>query len=107
MTTSTLLGASPEALVLQQSPIITFGYIVQVVFSLAIVLALIYFMVKFLLPRLRGPVKGGLIQIVDRVYLEPQVSSYILKVGRRSWLVVASSKNVEKIAELDAEISPT
>ncbi|HVN67704.1 MAG TPA: hypothetical protein VMT55_04960 [Candidatus Sulfotelmatobacter sp.] len=90
-------------MVLQQSPIVTFGYVVQVVFSLAIVLALIYFSAKLLLPRLRGPVKGSLIQIVDRVYLEPQVASYVLKVGRRSWLIVASSKNVEKIAELEAE----
>jgi hypothetical protein len=92
-----------EALVLQQSPIVTFGYVIQVVFSLALVLALIYFSAKMLLPRLRGPVKGGLVQVTDRVYLEPQVAAYVLKAGRRSWLIVTSSKNVEKIAELEAE----
>src|SRR3989344_1810911 len=33
---------TPEAIILQSSPVITIGYIMQVIFSLAIVVALIY-----------------------------------------------------------------
>ncbi len=53
MTASTLLSASPEALAFQRTPIITFGYVLQVFFSLLIVLAFIYFIAKYLLPRFK------------------------------------------------------
>lgn len=94
---------SPDPLALQPTPIITLGYVMQVVFSLAVVVAIIYVAAKYLLPRLKINAPGKLIQMVDRIYLEPQVSAYILKVGQKAWLVVASSKNVEKISEVDLE----
>lgn len=92
-----------ETLVLQSSPIITIGYLMQVIFSLAIVIAIIFAASKYLLPRLKINVPGKIIQVVDRIYLEPQVTAYILKVGKRAWLVIASSKQVEKISEIDQE----
>jgi flagellar biogenesis protein FliO len=92
-----------EPLVLQTSPIITTGYMMQVLFSLLIVIAIIYVMAKFLLPRLKIAAPGRLIQIVDRVFLEPGVTAYILKVGKKAWLVVASGKRAEKISEIEAE----
>jgi flagellar biogenesis protein FliO len=91
-----------EALVLQTSPIITTGYIMQVILSLAVVVAIIYVLAKYLLPRLKVTTPGRLIQVIDRIYLEPQVSAYVLKVGQKAWLIVASSKNVELISEVEA-----
>ena len=95
-----------EALALQASPIVTVGYLMQVIFSLAVVLALIFVIAKYLLPKLRVATIGRVIQVVDRVMLEPQVTAYILKVGKKSWLVVASNKAVESIAEVSGEILP-
>ena len=92
-----------EALALQSSPIITVSYVMQVLFSLAIVLAFIYVIAKFLLPRLKLTAPGRIIQVVDRLMLEPQVSAYILKVGKNAWLVVTSSKSVTRIDKIEEE----
>lgn len=94
---------TPEALVLQSSPIVTVGYVMQTIISLAIVIGLIYVIARFLLPKMRVSGAGRLVQVVDRVLIEPQVAAYIIKVGKRSWLVAASSKNVAKIADLGEE----
>ncbi|MFH1683248.1 MAG: flagellar biosynthetic protein FliO [Candidatus Margulisiibacteriota bacterium] len=106
MTTSTLLSASPEAITLQRTPIITFGYVIQVFFSLLIVLALIYLIAKYVLPRFKLSSTGKLIKVRDRVYLEPQVSAYLLQVGKNTWLVVASNKQVTRIDKIDEESLP-
>lgn len=90
-----------EALTLQHSPIITLGYVMQVLLSLGIVLSLIYVIAKFVLPRLKVSAPGRLIQVKDRVFLEPQISAYILKVGKSAWLVVAGNKQVTKIDKIE------
>ncbi len=95
---------SSEALVLQSSPIITVGYVMQVLISLLIVVAFIYVIAKYLLPRMRVTSPGNLIQVTDRVMLEPQVTAYVLKVRKSSWLVVTSSKSVTRIDRLEDEI---
>lgn len=94
---------TPEALVLQSSPVITVGYVMQVLISLAIVLAIIYVSARFLLPKLKVNSIGRFIQVADRITLEPQVSAYILKAGKKSWLIAVSNKNIEKIAEVELE----
>lgn len=76
----------------------------QVLISLSIVLAIIYVAAKFLLPRFKITAPGRLIQVLDRVFLEPQISAYVLKVGKKAWLVVTSSKQVEKIDEIGEEL---
>jgi|SRR3989339_1755901 len=95
-----------ESLVLQQSALIGPGYVMQVILSLGIVIAIIFVMAKYLLPRLKLSTPGKLIQVIDRVFLEPQVSAYILKVGKKAWLVVAGSKSVANISEIDLESLP-
>ncbi len=90
-----------EALVLQTSPIITAGYIFQVLISLAVVVAFIYVIAKFLLPRMQINAPGRLIKVIDRLMLEPQVTAYVLKIGKRSWFLVSSAKNVTKIDEIE------
>jgi len=98
---TTLSGLTEEATLPTRSPVVTFGYLIQVFISLLIVVGLIYFTAKYILPKFQVGGKGKLIEVVDRIGLEPQVSAYILRVGGRSWLVVASNKNVELISELE------
>ncbi|MBI5399460.1 FliO/MopB family protein [Candidatus Saganbacteria bacterium] len=90
-----------EALTFQHTPVITFGYIVQLIFSLVVVLTLIYLIAKYLMPRLKLNPNGKLIQVLDRAFLEPQVSAYLLKVGKNVWLVAASQKRITKIDKLE------
>ena len=92
-----------EALGLQSSPVINAGYYFQVLVMLGVVVALIYVIGRFLLPKLKVGGNGKLIQILDRVMIEPQVAAYVIKVGKKSWLVVAGGKNVAKIADLGEE----
>lgn len=94
---------TPEALVLRSSPIITAGYLLQVLVSLAIVVGLIYIIARFVLPKMKAAGSGRLIQVVDRVLIEPQVAAYILKVGKKNWLVASSNKKLTKIADLGEE----
>jgi flagellar biogenesis protein FliO len=90
-----------EALAFQQPAAFSAGAIFQGIVSLAIVLAVIWVIAKYLLPKLKIPNSGKIIQIVDRVYLEPQVTSYILKAGHDSWLVVVSNKQIAKIDKVN------
>lgn len=92
-----------EALPLQHTPIITFGYIMQLFISLLIVMALIYITARFVLPKLKTTSTGNIIKILDRVYLEPQVSAYVLKAGKDSWLIVTSSKQIARIDKIEVE----
>jgi len=85
----------------ERTPVITFGYVMQVLFSLTIVMGLIFLTAKYILPKIQIGVKGKIIEVVDRVGLEPQVSAFIVRVKKRSWLIVASSKNVQLISELE------
>jgi len=103
MTPSISLGTSPEALALQTTPVITFGYIMQVFFSLLVVLAIIYVVGRFVLPRLKTGGTGKLIKILDRVYLEPNVAAYILRVGKSAWLIAVNRQNIVRIDKIDEE----
>lgn len=94
---------STETLVLQSSPIITIGYVMQVLLSLGVVVTLIYVSAKFLLPRLKPTGGGKIVRILDRVFLEPQVTAYVLKAGKAAWLVVISNKQIAKIDRVDDE----
>ncbi len=90
-----------EALHFQTAPVITFGYIMQVLFSLLIVLAFIYLISKYILPRMKESTGGKLIKVLDRAYLEPQVSAYILKAGKSTWLLAVSNKQVTRIDKIE------
>ena len=93
-----------EVVVFQSTPIITFGYIMQVFFSLLVVIAVIYLVSKYVLPRLKASsTTGKIIKITDRVYLEPQVAAYILQVGQSAWLIAVSNKQIARIDKIDPE----
>lgn len=83
-----------EAIVLQKSPILSFSYIMQVIISLVIVIGIIYLCAKYVFPKLQVSQKGKHIEVVDRVGLEPQVTTYTIKAGSYNYLIVVSSKNV-------------
>ncbi len=86
-----------EALALQKTPIVTFGYIMQVIISLLIVLGLIYLTAKYILPKLQVASIGKNIKIIDRIGLEPQVTVYTIKIGSLSYVIAVSSKNTTLI----------
>ncbi|NQU18404.1 MAG: FliO/MopB family protein [Candidatus Saganbacteria bacterium] len=86
--------STAEALTFQRTPIVTFGYIMQVIISLAIVLGLIYVSSKFLLPRLKFSPKGRLIEMVERIGLEPGLSIYVVRVKDKNYILAAGQKGV-------------
>jgi len=92
---------SPEVLTASRTPLISAGYIMQLIISLAIVVGLIYFFARYLLPKLQLPSSGNLIQIKEKIGLEPQVSAYIISVREKSYLVVVSNKGVTLIDKLE------
>ncbi len=92
---------SPEVLP-AGSRLITIGYIFQLIISLAVVIGLIYFSAKYLFPKLQLPSQGKLIQIVDRIGLEPQVCAYIISAYDKSYLIVVSNKSVTLIDKLES-----
>lgn len=95
------LNLSSESLSLNQTPIMTFGYIMQVLFSLLIVIGIIYVASKYLLPKLQFKSKGALLELEDRIGLEPQVSAYVIKRKDKKWLIVVSNKNVAVVDKLE------
>jgi flagellar biogenesis protein FliO len=91
-----------EAILADRTPLISIGYLMQVFFSLLIVAAFLYLTAKYILPKLQvSASKGRMIDVIDRIGLEPQVTAYILRVTKRSWLIVSSSKNVQVVSELE------
>ena len=95
--------ATSEALPLKSPSVVTGAYLIQLFFSLIIVFGIMYLISKYILPKIKTTTKGKLIEVIDRVGLEPQVSAYILKVKDSSWLVVASNKNVSVISKLEQD----
>jgi len=95
---------SPEVLTVGRSPLVTVGYIFQLILSLAIVIGLIFISAKYLLPRLSLPSQGKLIQILDRTGLEPQVSAYIISAYGKSYLIVVSNKSVALIDKISGKL---
>lgn len=97
--------ASWESYTTKSSPIVTFSYFVQLVFSLLIVIGLIYVTSKYLLPKLQVKTQGKVVEVIERVGLEPQVTAYILRIKRSSWLIVVSNKQVTKIDKIEEDLS--
>ncbi len=86
------------------SPIISIGYIMQLFFSLLVVFGLIYVSAKFVMPKLQTPTSTSNMKVLDRIMLEPQVTAYILKAGKSSYLIVASNKSASLISKLEEDL---
>ena len=84
--------------------VISVGYIIQLLFSLLVVVGLAYFAAKFVLPRLKYSTRGTYINVIDKVVIEPQVTAYILKAGNESWLIGVSNRNIVKIDKLEGNL---
>jgi len=97
------ISVSPEvAAIAGKSSLITIGYIFQLILSLAIVIGLIFFAAKYLFPKIQLPSQGKLIEIVDRIGLEPQVSAYIITAYGRTYLIAVSNKGVTLVDKLES-----
>ncbi len=76
---------------------VSIGYVVQLLFSLAVVFGFLYITTKYLLPKLKTSNKSEHIILADRLVVEPQVTLYIIKAANNSWLISVSNKSVTVI----------
>lgn len=93
--------ATTEAITFQKTPIVTFGYIMQVLISLAIVLGILYISSKYLLPRMKFSPKGRFVEIVDRIGLEPGLAVYIIRVKNKQYVLAAGQKGTTLLDSLE------
>lgn len=89
---NTTFTPSLENISLSNGSVMGPGYIMQVIFSLAIVIGFAYITLKYVLPKLKTSSIGRYIKVIDRVFLEPQVTAYMLEAKGKSYLVVISQK---------------
>lgn len=94
------LLVSPETITVGRPALVTVGYVFQLMISLIIVVGLIYFSAKYLLPKLNLPSVGQTIQVKERIGLEPQVSAYIITAYGNSYIIIVSGKNVAMIDKI-------
>jgi len=83
------------------SAAVSIGYVVQLFFSLVVVLGFLYLTAKYLLPKIKTSNKSEHIAIADRLVVEPQVTLYIVKAAKKSWLISVSNKAVTVIDKFE------
>lgn len=96
---------SPEATaaVPATSTVFSIGYIIQLLFSLLVVFGFLYVTAKYFLPKIKTNSKSEHITIVDKLSIEPQVSLYIVKAAKSSWLISVSNKSVALIDKFEGD----
>ena len=99
--TNTMFTATAEALALKSSPVITFGYIFQLFLSLLIVIGLVYITGRYVLPRFKVGGVTGLIEVLDRNVLEPQVTAYVLRFHGKKYFITVTNKQVTVVDRLE------
>ncbi|MFA5103978.1 MAG: hypothetical protein WC527_02230 [Candidatus Margulisiibacteriota bacterium] len=83
------------------SAVVSIGYVIQLFFSLLVVLGFLYVIAKYLLPKMKFSSKSEHIIIFDKLVAEPQVTLYIVKAAKKSWLISVSNKNVTLIDKFE------
>lgn len=82
-------------------------YLFQFFLLTAIALVVGIFVLRYArdkLPALALPVSSAKnLRVVERVTLDPQRSAFVLAVGKRQWLLVASGDQVTTVAELSQQ----
>jgi flagellar biosynthetic protein FliO len=80
-----------------------FGYLIKVIFYLALLAGGLYYLLKNVVPRLKSiPRNGGQIEVIDFRALTPNASCQLVKVGSRYFLLGVSGAQVNLIQELKA-----
>lgn len=80
-----------------------FGYLIKVIFYLAILSGGLYYVLKNVVPRLKSiPRNGGQIEVIDFRALTPNASCQLVKVGSRYFLLGVSGSQVNLIQEFKA-----
>lgn len=83
------------------SAAVSIGYVIQLLFSLLVVMGFIYLAGKYLLPKIKTSSKSEHITLFDRLVVEPQVTLYIVKSANRSWLISVNNKAVTVIDKFE------
>jgi len=77
---------------------------VQTILALGFVCLLAYVVLRVVLPRLNVATAGrSMVNVIDRIQLDPRRSLYVVEVTGRWLLIAASEGGVQLISELDAE----
>jgi flagellar biogenesis protein FliO len=81
-----------------------FTGLLQLVFILAGILILAYFVLRFAIPKFFGldNLRAGPMTVVARYALEPRKNLYIVQVGKQFILVGTSEANVQFLTSLDS-----
>jgi flagellar biogenesis protein FliO len=85
------------------SPLDTVSYLFKLIVTLSIMIGFLYYAAKYILPKIQIPSQGKLIEIKDRIGLEPQVSVYIITVQGKDYLIAVSAKGVTLIDKLESD----
>lgn len=84
---------------------LSFGWLfLKTVLAMVIVIALAFFVLRYLLPKLyfRGQGSSGRrIQILERINIEPRKALWIVQVGNHRALVGTSEQGMQKIFDLE------
>lgn len=88
---------------LDYSPSLT-GIIFKLIFSMALIVGLIY-LTTFLIKKVNtraagGGLVGDTIKIVGRTFLSPKQALYLVKIGERYTVLGATENNINMISEL-------
>jgi flagellar biosynthetic protein FliO len=82
------------------------GILLKLIFSMVIIVGLIY-LSMFLLKKMNSRTVGGslndTIRVMGRTYLAPKQCLYVVKIGEKYSVVGATESNINPITELNAE----
>ncbi len=96
--------SSAEAYSQSGSSAVSFGYIIQLVFSLAVVFGFIYLAAKYFLPKLQPGIKGKYLEVTDKLVIEPSVTAYILKTGKSQHTVIIAGRTATVLGKVEGDL---
>lgn len=90
---------------------ISFGWLFfKTIVGMVVVIALAFFVLRYLVPRLqvgRAGRLGSRIKIVERAALEPRKVLYLIQIDKRSALIGTSDQGITKVMDLgEVDVTP-
>ncbi|MDB1928886.1 flagellar biosynthetic protein FliO [Clostridium tertium] len=77
--------------------------IIKLIFTLVVVLGLMYLVFKISGNRLNKINEGKYIKVLERVQISKDTSIVVLKIGKKGYIMSSSNNNTEKIDEISEE----
>ncbi|GAA0107110.1 MULTISPECIES: flagellar biosynthetic protein FliO [Clostridium] len=77
--------------------------IIKLIFTLVVVLGLMYLVFKISGNRLNKINEGKYIKVLEKVQISKDTSIVVLKIGKKGYIMSSSNNNTEKIDEISEE----